>query len=107
MAKFHVALVRVPFSNVASPPVYDFEPIAQEIINTATSSLSTIFPSDDNQYWVVTPIDGDGWASLGAYAASGTPPAPTPALEKGWPVFTGLDRAWKAPKRRRLGITAV
>ncbi|AHC30586.1 hypothetical protein CC53_gp169 [Rhizobium phage vB_RleS_L338C] len=106
MAKFHVALVEVPFSNVASPPVYDFTPISEEIIDTTVNSgAGTIFPQRDNLYWVVTPIDGNGWVSLGNFSAS-APPAATPASQKGWPVFQGIERAWKAPKRKRLGIFA-
>jgi hypothetical protein len=104
MAKYHVALVKVPISSVGSAAVYDMIPVSSEIIDTTVSKLSTIYPHDKNLYWVVTPLDTDGWLIHGAAGDKNTAPAPAPALSTGWPLFSKVEKAVAAPLYRRIGI---
>lgn len=106
MAKFHVALMRLSFSGAGPLPVTNFEAVESEVLDTDANESSSIYPTEDGLFWVVTPLSNvGGWFVLGSEgSASVTPGLPQVALEDGNPVLPSSKDAWKAPKYRRIGV---
>lgn len=105
MAKFHIALYRLSVAGSSVLPVPDMEAVASEVIDTATSKLSTIYPKEKNLFWVVTALSATGgWVKLGATGNATAAPAPAPQSEQGNPVVGNSEKSWKAPAFRRIGI---
>jgi hypothetical protein len=83
MAKLHVAVAEKGDQYI---PVLKSKIKAQEILESTGSVASWAGAAGrSNNYWNVTPLDGDGWVNFDGDAE----------IELGWPVFQGITYSFE------------